>query len=158
GRVAGAIVQMAGKQQLILARRGIVLATGGMAHNWQMLNGLRPDYSHSRSMAIESNRGEGITAATQVGAVVDTSVASPACWSPMSARQRFGRSPTLWINGHMDRGKPGLIAVNRLGQRFVNEADSYHDFVMAMFDANKLADNVPAYLICDHRFIKKYGL
>jgi len=158
GCVIGAVVECGGKPRLILARRGIVLATGGMAHDWQSLRQLRPDYPHSCSMAIESSRGEGIRAATQVGAVIDANVDSPAYWSPMSVRRRPGRDPTTWIHGHMDRGKPGVIAVNRRGFRFVNEADSYHDFVLAMFEEREQFDNVPAYLICDHRFIKKYGL
>ena len=33
----------------------------------------------------------------------------------------------------LDRAKPGLIAVNSAGRRFVNEAASYHDFVDGMF-------------------------
>ena len=32
----------------------------------------------------------------------------------------------------LDRAKPGLIAVNGAGRRFVNEANSYHDFVEGM--------------------------
>jgi hypothetical protein len=38
----------------------------------------------------------------------------------------------------------------------VNEADSYHDFVVAMH-GDEARPNA-AYLICDHRFIRKYGL
>ena len=37
----------------------------------------------------------------------------------------------------MDRAKPGLIAVNAAGHRFVNEAVSYHDFVEAMYRAHE---------------------
>ena len=37
----------------------------------------------------------------------------------------------------LDRAKPGLIAVNAAGRRFVNEAASYHDFVLAMFESHK---------------------
>jgi hypothetical protein len=55
-----------------------------------------------------------------------------------------------------DRAKPGLIAVNRDGRRFVNEAVSYHQFVQAQLrDADR---NIPAWLICDSRFLWKYGL
>jgi succinate dehydrogenase/fumarate reductase flavoprotein subunit len=51
-----------------------------------------------------------------------------------------------------------LIAVNAAGRRFVNEAVSYHDFVLAMFASNKAALSIPAWLICDAAFIAKYGL
>ena len=37
----------------------------------------------------------------------------------------------------MDRAKPGLIAVNAAGHRFVNEAVSYHDFVEAMYRSHE---------------------
>jgi hypothetical protein len=40
----------------------------------------------------------------------------------------------------------------------VNESDSYHDFVEAMFRANSASRSVPAWLICDRSFIRDYGL
>jgi succinate dehydrogenase/fumarate reductase flavoprotein subunit len=55
-----------------------------------------------------------------------------------------------------DRAKPGLIAVDQSGRRFVNEARSYHEFVLAMLRNAESA--VPSYLICDSRFLWKYGL
>ena len=67
-------------------------------------------------------------------------------------------SETVWIHGHMDRGKPGLIAVNSAGRRFTNEADSYHDFVLAMYRSHQTVPSIPAWLICDHRFIRAYGI
>ena len=48
--------------------------------------------------------------------------------------------------------------MNKNGERFVNEAVSYHDFVEGMFDANERAPCFPCYLICDTPFIRKYGL
>jgi hypothetical protein len=57
-----------------------------------------------------------------------------------------------------DRPKPGLIAINSQGRRFVNEANSYHDFVSAMFVTHADNPTRPAYLICDRRFIHEYGL
>jgi len=58
----------------------------------------------------------------------------------------------------LDRAKPGLIAVNRAGMRFVNEANSYHDFVEAMLRSHRTAPSIPSFLICDRRFIHDYGL
>ena len=46
-------------------------------------------------------------------------------------REASGLFPHLVL----DRAKPGLIAVNSAGRRFVNEAASYHDFVLAMFES-----------------------
>jgi succinate dehydrogenase/fumarate reductase flavoprotein subunit len=55
-----------------------------------------------------------------------------------------------------DRAKPGLIAVDRHARRFVNEAVSYHEFVRAQLKSDGSA--IPAWLICDSRFLWKYGL
>jgi succinate dehydrogenase/fumarate reductase flavoprotein subunit len=53
-----------------------------------------------------------------------------------------------------DRGKPGVIAVDARGQRFTNEAVSYHEFVKAMFRARA----IPAFLMCDRHAMWTYGL
>ena len=58
----------------------------------------------------------------------------------------------------IDRYKPGVIAVTRRGVRFVNEADSYHDFGQAMQRACGNDPEVAAFLICDHRTLRRYGM
>jgi len=58
----------------------------------------------------------------------------------------------------LDRAKPGLIAVNSAGHRFANEAASYHDFALAMFESHQTTPSIPAWLICDAAFLGKYGL
>ncbi len=158
GRIAGAIVEKDGRRRLVRARRGVILATGGVAHNRLLRAELMPSHPHEYSMVDEADTGDGVSAARRVGAAIDGAVPNPAYWSPASIRRGPDGSQTLWIHGHMDRGKPGLMAVDASGRRFVNEADSYHDFVMAMFGGGDRKPVVPAYLICDHRFIRKYGL
>lgn len=158
GRIVGAVVEQEGRKTTVLARRGVVLATGGVPHSPALRAELMEAHPHNYSMADEGNTGDGVSLARKVGAVVDRAVSNPAYWSPASIRRFANGSSTLWIHGHMDRGKPGLLAVGATGRRFVNEADSYHDFVLAMFGGDGQRQNVPAYLICDHRFIRKYGL
>lgn len=158
GRIAGAIVETAGRQRLVRARRGVILATGGIAHSRLLRTELMASHPHDYSMADEADTGDGVSAARRVGAAIDGAVPNPAYWSPASIRTKPDGRQTLWIHGHMDRGKPGLIAVDASGQRFVNEADSYHDFVIAMFGADERKPAIPAYLICDHRFVRKYGV
>jgi succinate dehydrogenase/fumarate reductase flavoprotein subunit len=51
-----------------------------------------------------------------------------------------------------------VIAVNRKGRRFTNEARSYHEFVRAMVRGDNDGPCIPAYLICDRRFLWRYGL
>jgi succinate dehydrogenase/fumarate reductase flavoprotein subunit len=75
---------------------------------------------------------------------------------PVSEFERTGGRRAVFPHVVTDRAKPGLIAVNQAGRRFVNEAVSYHEFVRAQLrDAERA---IPAWLICDRRFLWKYGL
>jgi succinate dehydrogenase/fumarate reductase flavoprotein subunit len=58
----------------------------------------------------------------------------------------------------MDRQKPGLMAVNGTGRRFVNEATSYHGFVEGMHRAHETTPSIPAWLVCDAAFLRRYGM
>jgi succinate dehydrogenase/fumarate reductase flavoprotein subunit len=60
----------------------------------------------------------------------------------------------------IDRAKPGVVAVLRNGKRFVNEANSYHDYVQAMVAADQDAgeSEFASWMICDHPTIRRYGL
>jgi succinate dehydrogenase/fumarate reductase flavoprotein subunit len=58
----------------------------------------------------------------------------------------------------LDRYKPGIIMVNQLGRRFVNEANSYHACAEAQYRSTPSGSAVPAYFICDNVFLKKYGV
>ena len=52
----------------------------------------------------------------------------------------------------MDMSKPGCIAVNRRGERFANEASAH--FVDAMHSSGA----VPAHIVANAAFVKKYGM
>ena len=157
GRVTGAIVEVNGVRRRIGARRGVVLATGGFASNSDMRKKFMADYPAAHTLAFFGNTGDGIAAAFRAGAVLDEDQATGAFWMPASLLTR--RDGSMAVYPHIrDRPKPGLIAVNAAGRRFVNEADSYHDFAMAMFRSHETVPTIPAYLICDRHFIWKYGI
>jgi succinate dehydrogenase/fumarate reductase flavoprotein subunit len=83
-----------------------------------------------------------------------------AFWVPVSRFQRDDGTPVAFPHTVTDRAKPGLIAVNGRGQRFVNEAVSYHEFVRAQL-RDQLRDpnhKGSAWLVCDKAFLWKYGL
>ena len=66
------------------------------------------------------------------GAKLATDVADPAYWVPASLFTRNDGSQGVFPHTVTDRAKPGVIAINGAGRRFVNEAVSYHEFVRAM--------------------------
>lgn len=154
GQVVGAVVLNNGQPQRIRARRGVVLATGGVARHPTLRKQLFPAAALPLSLAPMTHTGDGIDRALKANAQLDNGHDSPGLWMPCSIRTSKDGYQAVWPHILLDRAKPGLIAVNGRGQRFVNESDSYHDFVMGM-----LADGSPtAHLICDEVFLRRYGL
>lgn len=151
------ITNGAGRKE-IQAKRGVVLATGGFSHGLEMRAKYLPSSAGVLSAACASNTGDGIQLATLVGATVGDQNADNAFWTPVSRFIRRNGSEGIFPHTVTDRAKPGVIAVNRSGRRFTNEAVSYHEFVRAMFRAHNESPSIPSYLICDRRFLWKYGL
>jgi succinate dehydrogenase/fumarate reductase flavoprotein subunit len=157
GRVCGAVLSVDGNPHRVTARRGVVLATGGFGGSVERLNDhVRPPLAHA--VAFAGAAGDGIRLARTVGAFLEDDHASPAFWTPVSE--------TAWLDGgcgafphlSLDRAKPGLVAVNAAGRRFIDEAVSYHEFVIGMHRSHQTVPTIPAWLVCDHEFIEKYGL
>ncbi len=160
GRVAGAVLETSQGERCVRARCGVVMAAGGFPHDTARHPALLPHVAAGtphRSAAPLTNTGDGLHLAEAVGARVKAFDYSNAAWVPVSLVPRrdgtIGRFPHL-----IDRAKPGLIAVTRDGRRFVNEAGSYHDFMQALFAAVPTGEPVEAWLICDNRFQRRYGL
>jgi succinate dehydrogenase/fumarate reductase flavoprotein subunit len=119
---------------------------------------LFPPAARAHSLAPETNTGDGIDAGTRAGAGLDDELDSAGLWMPCSILNRPDGTSAVFPHILLDRSKPGLIAVNGAGRRFVNEGNSYHDFVMAMLAADKTIPSVPAHLICDRSFIADFGI
>lgn len=155
-RIVGAVLERAGKPIRVKARHGVVLAGGGCAASapWrERLMGNGPAIPDTLAFAGAS--GETLDIGLRHGARLGTGHESPFFWMPASRmRWRSGREATY---PHIrDRPKPGLIAVNREGRRFVNEGASYHDFASAMLSNPAL--NSPAHLIFDRAFLHDFGV
>lgn len=154
GRVVGAVVEQNGRKLRYKARRGVVLACGGFESNQQMRDQyLAKPTKVEWTAAPPVNHGDGIRAGQALGAAVkhmDKVWGSPTVNKPGAAQQI-----TLFV----ERGMPGCVAVNRKGQRFVNEAAAYPDFRDAMYvDDAKGNGCVPAWLVFDATFRYKYPM
>jgi succinate dehydrogenase/fumarate reductase flavoprotein subunit len=158
GRVTGVTVLRDGRAVFVKARLGVVVATGGFPWSDSLRSELYPKPSGAWSMAPTDNRGEGIHIARQAGAVMGTGHASAAFWAPISIMKRADGSELRYPHLVWERAKPGLMAVNAAGLRFVNEASSYHAFVLGMYASHKTVPTMPAYLVCDHDFMERWGL
>lgn len=158
GSVVGAIVESPAGPCRVRARKGVVLATGGIGWNRGLREQLFPKAARARSLAPETTTGDGIRAALEIGASLDDADRNAALWMPCSVLDLPDGSESVFPHIVLDRAKPGLLAVNRAGRRFVNEADSYHDFVLGMLRSDQRVPSVPAHLICDQAFIGRYGI
>src|SRR5882672_5582219 len=145
-------------KRLILARKGVVLATGGFSHDPALREKFFPAAAGFVSAATTAGTGDGLRLAMAAGANVATRVADPAYWVPASLFKRADGSQGVFPHTVTDRAKPGIIAVDASGQRFVNEAVSYHEFVLAMLRDGNDAAGRSFHLVCDRRFLWTYGL
>ncbi len=162
GHVTGAWVQREGAAEpaLVRALHGVVLACGGFPHDVARRRQLFPHAPTGQEHFTPSppgNTGDGLRMAEAAGGQVLTSLPHAAAWVPTSVTRR--RDGSQGVMPHfIDRAKPGVIAVTRHGERFANEANSYHDFVQAMVRACAGEPEVSAWLLCDHRTLRQYGL
>jgi len=157
-RVTGVVIETPSGIIRVHARCGVVLASGGFPHNANLRQELANQFPHKLSSAFKESEGDGLLLARNMGAVIDNKMHNPAFWTPASAVSEQDGSQTIMPYGHLDRGKPGAIIVNALGQRFVNEADSYHDVIVAYFQQTDAKAREHTFLICDRLFIRQYGL
>lgn len=160
GTTQGVVLQMPNRLLRVRAHKAVVLATGGFARDRALREAWMPHPTPLHSMAAPANLGDGVRLGCGAGGEVGgTPGSSGGFWTPASVTALRGAAwGGLYPHLSLDRAKPGLIAVNSAGRRFVNEAVSYHDFVLAMFESNKSTPTMPAYLVCEENFVRRYGL
>lgn len=152
GRVTGLVVEREGKTLTLSARKGVVLATGGFSANPQWRQQYYPHAELHRTVVAEGNTGDGLTMAQQLGATLQPANARNGVWQVVSVLKNADGSTQICPHFFTDIPKPGCIAVNARGERFGNEANL--ELGAAMHETG----SVPAWLIVDERFIRKYGL
>ncbi|MEY4294542.1 MAG: hypothetical protein RLY82_230 [Pseudomonadota bacterium] len=159
-KVLGAVIKTEGGEQVIRTRFGVVLACGGFPHDVARKKKLLPHAptGHEHwSAASRGNTGDGLRLGETAGGHIDKGFHEGAALAPVSLVPQkdgsFVHFPHL-----LERGKPGLIAVTKRGKRFTNEANSYYDFMRGLFAATPEGELPEAWLVVDHRFIRRYGL
>ena len=160
GRVQGAMVGSGQGPVAIHARRGVVLAAGGFPHDAARKKALLPHAPTGRehwSAASRGNTGDGLRLGESAGGTVADDLVHAAALAPVSLVPRADGTQAHFPH-LLERAKPGLIAVTRDGRRFTNEADSYHDFLQSLLRAVPAGETVQAWLVCDHAFLRRYGL
>jgi succinate dehydrogenase/fumarate reductase flavoprotein subunit len=158
--VRGGIVEKDGKRVRVIARHAVVLACGGFPHDIARRKAMfphAPTGMEHYSPGPAGNTGDGLRMAEAAGGRIEDTLPNAAAWVPVSLPPRKDGSTGVMPH-FIDRAKPGVIAVNKGGKRFANEADSYHDFVQQMMKSAAPGEELASFLICDHRALRKYGL
>jgi 3-oxosteroid 1-dehydrogenase len=158
GRVSGLVVERDGTVRRIRAVRAVVLAGGGFPGSPELRERYLPQPVPQYTPAFEGCTGETLGLAREIGAALGPSGQDNALWFPSSIAIRRDGSTAVYPHIVLDRAKPGLIAVNSAGRRFVDEAVSYHEFTRAMYRSHRSVPSIPAMLVCDRRFVWRYGL
>jgi succinate dehydrogenase/fumarate reductase flavoprotein subunit len=156
--IVGAVVTTPAGEVALRACKGVVLATGGIGWSGELRQRLLPENARRYSLSADSNTGDGILAGERVSGAIDSQLDSPALWMPSSVMKQADGQLSVFPHIMLDRAKPGLLAVDRSGRRFVNEANSYHDFVQGMLQSNRSPESVPSFLVCDRSFVRDYGI
>ena len=155
GRVVAVRLSSATGKARVVAKHGVVLASGGFNRDPDLRAQKLPGIPADWCPAAPGHTGEALALARGLGAVEGQGAQSPAFWAPVSLRQRADGSTAVFPHFVMDRAKPGMITVNQAGERFVNESTSYHLFALGMQAARQA---VPAYMVADAKALRQYGM
>lgn len=148
GAIEGAIVSRNGTPVGIGIRKGVILGAGGFERD-PALRGrhiAQPDPRMSGSQ--QNNTGDALMAAVAVGAA--TRNMNHAWWAPVFSVPGEDRARPSFI----ERALPGCIIVDAKGQRYLNEAASYHVVGEAMVKHGLGR----SYVIFDENFRRKYPM
>jgi 3-oxosteroid 1-dehydrogenase len=140
--------------QLIRARRGVILGSGGFEHNEQMrVKYQRAPIGTDWTVGAAANTGDGILAAEKLGAALD--VMEDAWWGPTVPLEG---APWFALS---ERNSPGSIIVNMAGKRFMNESMPYVEAVHHMYGGEYgqgpgPGENIPAWLVFDQQYRDRF--
>lgn len=140
--------------QLIRARRGVILGSGGFEHNEQMrVKYQRAPITTEWTVGAKANTGDGILAAEKQGAALE--FMEDAWWGPTVP---LVGAPWFALS---ERNSPGSIIVNMNGKRFMNESMPYVEAVHHMYGGQYgqgpgPGENIPAWLIFDQTYRDRY--
>ncbi|MEU6933923.1 FAD-dependent oxidoreductase, partial [Streptomyces sp. NPDC046374] len=144
GRVTGIRITRGERELTVRATGGVVLASGGFSHDQRLREKHLPaPTSTAWSSASDGQTGDVLAPAEALGAATDL---MDRVWGAPSVVPPEGK-PFFLV---ADRGIPGMVIVNAAGERYANEAAPYHEFVDAMYAADRPdATTVPSWLILD---------
>ena len=144
GKAVGVVVRCKGRTRRVAARAGVILCSGGFAHNAD----LRRQQHHTTgalSSASPDDTGDVIKMAERIGAM--TQLSDDAWWATTYVMPDGSVSAS-----HFERSVPFGLCVGSDGNRFVNESWDYYHFARAIVRRG----GEPVWLIFESRHRNKY--
>ena len=151
-RVTGVVAERGGERIRVMARKGVIVGTGGFEHSQALRERFLPAPTQRQwSAASPTNTGDLHLAAERIGAALH--LMDEAWWGPTIVMEGEDRARMLFT----ERSMPGCIMVNRDARRFFNESVAYTTAVQAMYAADAAGTpNLPAWAIFDARYRRNY--
>lgn len=153
GKITGAVYEFDGEEKTIQVKKAVVLGAGGFEHNQEMREAYLPQPSSGEwSGSQKNNTGDAIRAGQDIGA--KTSLMKHAWWAPSIKIPNWPQPFILFA----ERSLPGLVIVNKQGNRFSNEAAPYLESGLSMYENDQNIVSVPSYIVFDATFRHKFPL
>lgn len=160
GRVTGVLMHGGAR---ILARRGVIIASGGYHANPDMaraLEGMPGLEQEPSSLAPASITGDGLVLGAEIGAVIHKIENSLKMQLAYTIAADDPAEPPLCVHaGIVELCSPHTLVVNHAGCRFADET-FFQGIVphLRHFDAmRRTYPNVPAFLIFDRQYLRDYS-
>jgi 3-oxosteroid 1-dehydrogenase len=152
GRITGAVVDHGGRDIIVTARRGVVLAAGGFDHSMDMRWKFQSEsLGEHLSLGAKTKTGDAIRIAQDAGAAID--LMGQAWWFPAVAPLPGG-TPLVML---AERSLPGSLIIEQTGSRFVNEATDYMSFGQRILDRERSGNPVESMrIVFDQQYRNSY--
>lgn len=151
GHVLGAVIKgEGGAERTVLARKGVVLASGGFGRRHDAHKIMKHDWSAQP----KHNVGDGIRMATESGGHLPPLNPENGIYAPISVLHGPDGQVRRYPHFAIDRAKPGSIIVGPDGRRFENESLPYQEFIKKMHDMSMKR----CFFIGDKTFVRRYGM
>jgi len=144
-----------GQEVSLRARKAVIFASGGYAHNESMIRNFQPGPIYG-SCAVPTSEGDFVTIAQAAGAKLGNMVNAWRMQLVLEHTLEMRSVPAgLWQ-------PPGdsMIIVNKFGRRVVNEKHNYHDRARVHFDWDPNVGEYPnqfLFMIYDRRVAELYA-
>ena len=153
-RVIGVLIESNGKQLRLKANRGVILGAGGFSQNQEKRQQYLPHPTNKEWTSSPAGQtGDIIEPCKKLGAKFDL---MEHVWGAPSVLDHHNK-PFFLV---ADRAIPSMIIVDQNGNRYLNEAMPYHEFINNMYSHHEQTDGkaIHSWMIVDQQTKNRYLL